>query len=444
MRLQLRTPTWCVLALFTLLGLQGQDAQGTPYKKRVLEAAEVDFLSSYYQQDGENAAVTGGIGTESLSDATATIIVAIPLNTDDVLQIDAGISAYTSASSSNVNPFDSGPPDPYTASSGASQSDLWSNLVLRYSHNSEDRNRIWNAQFSAAVEYDYFSIGLGGGYSWLFNERNTEVSLKGNVYFDKWNAIYPIELRPFEPDGFGLNDALFALYPVSGNPNYDPDFEPFSKTHRNSYSLGLGFSQILSPRLQGSLSVDWVRQEGLLSTPFQRVYFEDVEDSFLGGFHLAEDVEHLPDIRQKLAAGTRLNYYLNASVVLRGSYRYYTDDWGITSHTTSLEVPVKVSPSFTLYPSYRYYQQTAADAFRPYNQHLSASAYYTSDFDLSGYTAHQLGFGVGYTDIFTRLHILDFGLKSIQLKAYHYSRDSPFSSFIITGGATFVMDAPGN
>ena len=34
------------------------------FKKRVLESIEVDFLMSYYSQDGDHASVTGGIGTE--------------------------------------------------------------------------------------------------------------------------------------------------------------------------------------------------------------------------------------------------------------------------------------------------------------------------------------------------------------------------------------------
>ena len=83
----------------------GQDSTKV-FKKKVLEAPEVDFLMSYYTQDGENAAVSGGLGTEKLNNITPTIVVSVPLNEDDVLTIDGEVSAYTSASSSNINPFD--------------------------------------------------------------------------------------------------------------------------------------------------------------------------------------------------------------------------------------------------------------------------------------------------------------------------------------------------
>ena len=160
-------------------------------KKRVLETIEVDFLASYYVQNGDNASVTGGIGNEFLTDVASSIIISLPLNADDVLTIDAGISAYTSASSSNGNPFDAtgasgnGYDDdddyddkssavlanttgsPWVASSGASKSDVWSTINADYSHTSDDRNFSWNANASFSSEYDYTSVGFGGGSSYL-------------------------------------------------------------------------------------------------------------------------------------------------------------------------------------------------------------------------------------------------------------------------------------
>ena len=410
------------------------------YKKRVLETTEVDFLTSYYTQDGDNAAVSGGIGTEELTDVTGTFVISIPLNDDDILIIDAGVSAYTSASSSNVGPFDDGPADPFQASSGASSGDVWTNLTGSYSHSSNDRNDIWSAKILISSEYDYFSAGVGGSYTKLFNEKNTELSVNANVYIDTWNAIYPTELRPFGENGNGLNNPLFTQNTITGNTNYNPRFTEFKDEGRNSYSLGFGFSQILHKNVQGSLALDFVQQQGLLSTPFQRVYFSDVADSFIDNFQLADAIERLPDSRFKVAVGGRLNWYLNETFTVRTFYRYYFDDWGITSHTASIEVPIKITDKFTLYPSYRFYNQTAVDYFRPYESALSTDEFYTSDYDLSEYSANQIGFGVSYTDIFAKTHIWKLGLKNIDLKFYQYDRDTSFTSSIITAGFKFVMD----
>ena len=395
------------------------------YKKRVLESVEIDLLASYYSQDGDNAAVTGGIGTEELTDLASSIVVSIPLNDDDVLKIDANVSAYTSASSSNVSPFDSGQPaDPFVADSGASANDLWLNGVVSYSHSSDDRNNIWGANVSVSQEYDYASFGFGGNYSYLLNDKNTELSIRANVFLDSWKIIYPFELRPFE----------------------DLGYTPLQTNKRNSYALGFGFSQILSKKAQGSISLDLVQQEGLLSTPFQRVFFKDrdilgYDPVIIGnGFQLADDIERLPSTRFKVAIGGRLNYYLNEMFVLRSYLRYYQDNWGITSYTASIEAPIKLGDFFTLYPSYRYYTQTKADYFYKANDALSTDAFYTSDYDLSNFNAGEFGFGVSYTDIFTKVKLLGYGLKSINAKASYYNRSSSLSYFMVSGGIKFVQD----
>ena len=210
--------------LFVLIyGLSYGQKETNTYKKRVLETTEVDFLTSYYSQDGDNASITGGIGTEKLTDLTPTIVISMPINADDVLTVDAGISAYTSASSSNVDPFDAGGGDdesrsqagsvtgsPWVASSGASASDVWGNLILNYSHSSDDRNTVWSAHAGVSTEYDYFSVGAGGGFAKLFNEKNTEIGIKGQVYLDKWLPQYPTELDSYLEAGSNLSNGFFS------------------------------------------------------------------------------------------------------------------------------------------------------------------------------------------------------------------------------------------
>lgn len=387
------------------------------YKKRVLETAEIDFLGSLYTQEGNNAAVTGGRGTEELTDIAGSTVIAIPLTADDVLTIDAGFSSYSSASSSNVNPRDgNGPADPFQASSGASGSDVWSNLTGNWSHSSDDRNEIYDIHGSVSSEYDYSSFGFGGGFTKLINEKNTTLSVTGNVYLDEWKVVYPIELRG------------------------DQSFTPHDETKRNSYTLGLGINQVLSKSIQGGLALDITQQTGLLSTPFQRVYFSDQNDRFFERIALADDVERLPDSHLKIALGSRLNVYVNEYLVVRNFYRYYISDWGISSLTASIELPIKVTSKFTLYPNYRYYAQTAADYFAPYNQHLSTDRYYTSDYDLSEYQANQLGMGIKYSDVISPLKVGKIAIKSIDIRYHYYKRSSSLFAHLISGGVKIVID----
>lgn len=477
------------ILLFATLGFAQENNQQTQgnYKKRVLETTEVDFLTSYYTQNGNNASVTGGIGTEKLSDFTPTIVISMPLNANDVLTIDAGISTYTSASSSNLNPFDisgasnSGEDDyddkqvsnqkaaagdvigsPWVASSGASRQDTWASVTVDYAHSSDDRNTVWNADFSVASEYDYFSLGFGGGILKQFNEKNTTLGLSTKIYLDSWMPKYPTELDSYVEVNGNLYQGFFeGVNILDQNGNVDRSWAPVTGFNlienkaRNSYSMSLSFSQILSKNSQFSLFFDVVQQKGWLANPMQRVYFADIDNYFIGNpasidnytsssnkdvFQLADDIERLPNTRFKIPIGFRYNYYLNEIVSLRTYYRYYFDDWGINSHTANVEMPLKISSKLTLYPSYRYYNQTAADYFAPFEENLSTSAYYTSDYDLSKFNANQFGFGFGYTDIFSSAHIWKFGLKSIDLNYNNYKRNTGLSANIISAAFKFVMD----
>jgi hypothetical protein len=475
-----------VIVLINATAFAQEKDSTTTFKKRVLENTEVDFLLSYYKQDGAHSAVGGGVGSEKLSDIATNIVVAVPLNADDVLTFDVGVSAYTSASSSNINPFNSGKTStsttsgasgqkststtstsgpygtPWLASSGASASDQLASITANYSHSSDDRNTLWNADVSFSNEYDYTSIGFGGGFTKLFNEKNTEISLKANAYLDQWRPIYPTELHEYATYGSNFQNQGYltgvSILDQNGNKstNYLPtSFSEYSAVNRNSYSATISFSQILTKKIQMSIFMDLLKQEGLLGTPYQRVYFADKANYYIGQaqyipvyetsanigvYHLADDNEHLPSSRFKVPIGARLNFYINEYVVAKTYYRYYQDNWGIQAHTASIELPIKLSSKFTVAPLYRYYTQTASDYFAGYEEHLSTEKYYTSDYDLSKFNSNQYGLGLTYTDIFAQAKIFVLGLKSIDLRLNHYERSDGLSANIASLGFKFEIE----
>lgn len=427
--------------LFSWIALaQESDSTGVSYKKRVLESTEVDFLMSYYKQDGIHSAVSGGKGMEDLTDLTPTIVVTMPLNDDAILTVDAGVSAYSSASSGNINPFDSNNPSPWQASSGASAQDELKSIVVNYSYSSDDRNTILNFHISGSAEYDYSSMGFGGGYTRLFNDKNTELTISASAYLDTWKPIYPKELQDFADNGYDLDGGIFRRFTITGNPLYNPSqFKFHNNKKRNSFAVSVSLSQVINKRMQFSLFLDLLKQQGLLSTPYQRVYFSDKPNSFIKDFQLADDIERLPDSRFKIPVGARLNYYVNEHVVIRSYYRYYSDNWGIQAHTINMELPVKLTDRFTFVPMYRYYVQTQSDYFAPYEGHLSTEEFYTSDYDLSAFSANQIGFGINYVDLFTGSRIWKLGLKNIDFRFNHYNRNDGLKANIISVGLKFVM-----
>ncbi len=313
------------------------------------------------------------------------------------------------------------------------------------------------------MEYDYESFNTGVSFAQLWNEKNTELSLKGQLYFDRWKPIIPTELHEYQmfQETFLYNpQSYFRGVSVIDNQGnsvaaYLPNnFTSYITTHRNSFAFSMGLSQVLGEKLQGAVFADFVLQKGLLSNPLQRVYFQDRNDYYIGNFrtlgnyassdntdlfHLADDVERLPSRRLKIPLGMRLNYYFNEYVVLRSYLRYYKDDWGIQSNTLQLELPIRFNIAWKFMPIYRYYDQSAANYFAPYNRHLSSSDFYTSDYDLASFSSHQWGFSIRYRAIFKSLKLVNFGLKSAQFRAQNYKRSDGLSAFVFSTAFQFVL-----
>lgn len=189
---------------------------------------------------------------------------------------------------------------------------------------------------------------------------------------------------------------------------------------RNTFSGSFSLSQIINKRFQVALIADVALQQGFLSLPFNRVYFND--DSHF--------VETLPGTRIKLPIGVRASYFMGDRFILRAFYRYYTDDWGLRAHTLNLETPIKITPFISLSPFYRFYQQSAIDYFAPYKEHAAEENYFTSDYDLSKFTSHFGGISfrvVSPDGIFRIPHF-----NTIEVRYGHYDRSTGLIANIVT------------
>ncbi|MCF6132942.1 DUF3570 domain-containing protein [Flavobacterium wongokense] len=385
----------CLAFLFAHQSKAQTDSVATNYKKQKLKIEEINFISSYYTQDGNHSAVTGGEGTEKLTDIAANFEIILSKKNKDNnthrLDLNLGIDSYTSASSDKIDP---------SSVSSASYQDIRIYPSANYSFENEKKKTIYNGGVSFSAEFDYTSIGANVGFTKTSKDNNREFSVKGMAFFDTWKVILPIELRD--------------------NPS-DNDAKHLDTKPRNSYNLGFTLSQVINKNFQIAFLADIGYQEGLLATKFNRVYFED----------LSVRSEKLPDTRFKIPVGIRANYFLNDKIVLRTFYRYYYDNWNINSHTISFEPSYKLTPFSTLSIPYRFYHQSQAKYFDAKNQHRLADDYYTSDYDLSKFSSNMIGLEYHLVDsdkgIFNikRIHSLD-------LRYGFYTRNDGLDSHIIT------------
>ena len=87
------------LALFGLFRVIAQGPDTTsPYKLKTIKIEEINLVSSLYHQEGNNSAVTGGIGTEKLTDVAKKLaeileakgapkVVVADLSRDDMAEV---------------------------------------------------------------------------------------------------------------------------------------------------------------------------------------------------------------------------------------------------------------------------------------------------------------------------------------------------------------------
>jgi len=273
-------------------------------------------------------------------------------------------------------------------------------------------------------EYNYNSFGADAHFSRKVNHNNGEFTVKVQAYLDNVTLIYPSELIPktttVTSTGTVVTTTASGRTISSSGSSGGGKESNIPTSPRNTYTGSLSYSQMLNSRLQIAFMVDLVKQDGFLSLPFHRVYFTTGKDT----------IERLPSTRAKLPLGFRLNYFLGDNIIIRSYYRYYTDDWGIKSNTANIEVPYKITPFFSITPFYRYYDQTAAKYFAPYEAHSPTDEYYTSNYAYSKFSANF--YGVGFR-IAPPKGVLGWqNLHELEIRYGHYSQTTDLVSDVIS------------
>jgi hypothetical protein len=377
------------MSLLRLAAQEPTAADSTAYKPQKLKLDEINLVSSYYRQDGDNAAVTGGIGSQKLTDISNSIDVKFVKyglsGKKHMLDVEVGVDQYSSASSDMVD---------LSANTSASYSDIRVYPSLSYTMENEEKGNAIGAGVSSSTEYDYQSFGGNVSYSKKTRDRNGEFTAKFQAYIDQVKLINPTELRPEIGNG--------------------------GTEGRNTFAGSLSYSQIVNQNFQLLFQADIVTQQGYLSLPFHRVYFND------GSVHQ----ENLPDSRFKIPLAVRASYFLGDNIIIRAYYRYYTDDWKLTSHTADIEVPFKISPFLSLSPFYRYYTQSAIKYFKAYGEHTGSEEFYTSNYDLSKFNSNFFGLGIRLAPPNGVLGIKH--LNMLEIRYGHYDRSTNLASDIVS------------
>lgn len=170
-----------------------------------------------------------------------------------------------------------------------------------------------SASASYSTEHDYVSKAMGLQSRWSSDDNNRT-----------WVLGYGHSTDWIDNQYNGVNTAI--------------------NQHKITNEFMAGITQILTPRDVVQFNLTRTMGAG---------YFNDPYKAF----------DSRPRSRNAWIALTRWNHYLaDVDIAAKSSYRYYSDTFGVKSHTLGLEL-AKTMGKWTLTPGVRYYQQSAASFY---------------------------------------------------------------------------------
>jgi len=332
-------------AALCLPGLAGSAQADSP-----AERTQLDYSFSYYKENNLPPHLLAAGSRDRFEVDVHQVRAVTPIGSRVDVAVDFAYESMSGASPWFVVPDPGGGEQPLQVMSGATIEDQRTDALVKGSYYFDEARAGLSAGVS--IENDYRSISGGLDTDLDFNEGATTLSLGGGFSVD--------HIEPTDAD----------LYPTR------PD-----KEDKATGSLFAGIAQVINRNatLQSTLSYKY--SNGYLSDPYKLVY--------VGGI---SEADTRPGQRHQ---GTWLTRYRHHLSVLNGTvhadYRFYIDDWKVSSHTVELAWYQSLWDVARLIPSFRYYSQSQASFYAPYFGSSPSDGLQSSDYRLSPYGALSWG-----------------------------------------------------
>ena len=259
------------------------------------------------------------------------------------------------------------------------------------------------------------------------SDRRTELSVGSRYYLE--NGSFGGNIGYSEEDDyravyFGFNTERHYnndLTTVSAGLSHSSDkvfptdaalFNRVEDEDKQSTSVFASVSQIINQVSSFQSALSFTEQSGFLSDPYK---LRDIR----------------PDDKTQIAwSNSYRRFFVSANAAFHVNYRYYHDDFGISSHTSDVSWHQNLGRTFQLVPQLRYYSQSAADFFTNVDDFLSPiSEYQSSDYRLSTFGAVSGGISV----------IADMQSWKATLTAERYLANDKYSAYEVSQPSTALV-----
>lgn len=201
----------------------------------------------------------------------------------------------------------------------------------------------------------------------------------------------------------------------------------------------INLSQVLSKTTVLNLSYDYVKMDGYLSDPYRKVKVFDPNNVYQ-----TLDENH-PDNRLRQAVTGKVSQFISpVDASLIGSYRYYFDDWDVTSHTAEIRFNKYIFNDLIAGFNYRYYTQSGAGFYNDrYSQTQNPDTQFrTADYKLNPFQSNTYGINLrllfrGWAKGNPGWEFLE--KSSFELMYLRYTNDLDFSANIFQASLNFAI-----
>jgi hypothetical protein len=228
----------------------------------------------------------------------------------------------------------------------------------------------YNMAYIESEESDYIAKTATVGISEDMFGDLTTVSIG---YTRAWDQVFR---NVKQADGSLIND-----------PIYGGD-KAFRRSNHRSYRLGI--SQVITKSLLMGLNFEAQTHEGQLGNPYRAIRFFN-----LTGTQVLNAEERIPGTRTNNAASLTAKYYLPFRAAVNGSYRFFTDTWGVNANTWEVGY-VQPWRAWTFEVSYRNHSQEAADFYGDLFPRPEFQNFMARDRNLATMTNQTLHLGVTF------------------------------------------------
>ncbi len=315
--------------------------------------SQVDYRYSSYSEDDLSRSKTSNPDTRRYEIDTHQFRLVRPWGDEYDVTVDLLYETMSGASPWFITPGANN--QPIQVMSGATidetRIDMLASLRRYYG------NETYGVSLGVSDEDDYQSINLGVEAQWDIDEQQRSYSL-----------------------GIGYSDD--DLEPTDGASAAFPD--RISDASKDSLTAYAGVTQIINAQTTVQSSISFTRHDGFLSDPYKLAFVNGTTTN-----------DSRPDGREQFAWFTRFrHFFTNLRAALHLDYRYFEDDWDITSHTAEAAWYQNLGDGWQVVPSIRFYSQSQAFFYAPFYGQARTDGFASSDYRLSPYGALSMRFKV--------------------------------------------------